>query len=239
MNDETTPSETLDTQASDSSHPQDQLNDEAAQSSDNTSQSSETESNEPESSDTSIDPEIKEWAEKKGVQLDDPIALAKLARNAEKNFHDKSTEASALKKAVGSQAAESADSAIEQEAFPIINRLRVAEFYQDHPDAVQYDAQMAEIVDQKPWLGQDLESLYLIAKAQSTATEALQARQEGRKEALNSVAQAQRAGAPKAAPTGKPAPAKRYTSADIDKMTPQEYMTLKASGFNPYTDVVD
>lgn len=239
MQDETTTDESLDAQAGQTApEPKDQENTAADNQAEVTSHPSESDKSEPQG-DNSDEAEIKEWAAKKGVNLEDPIALAKLARETEKSFHAKSGEVSALKKAVGAQTSEADEGSVESEAYPIINRLRVAEFYNEHPEAKDYDEQMAQIVEEKPYLAQDLEVLFDVARSRSAATETLKARQEGRKEALDIQAKAQQAGAPKAAPTGKPQTAGKYTSADIEKMSLKEYQELKDSGFNPYTDIAD
>jgi hypothetical protein len=238
VSDETTTTESSDTQASESSQPEVTNNEAAESQAETTSQSDDSEVTEPQT-DNSDETETKEWAAKKGVDINDPIALAKLARETEKSFHAKSTEVSELKKVVGAQTPEGvADGTVEADAYPIMNRLRVAEFYNDNPDAKQFDAKMAEIVDEKPWLAQDLDVLLAVAKSESAGEAALKARQDGRKEALDSVAKATAAGAPKATATGKAQPKKGVTEADIEKMTPKEYQELKDSGFNPYTDIV-
>ncbi len=70
-----------------------------------------------------------------------------------------------------------------------------------------------------------------MAKGRSVTTDEqlLAARQAGSKEALATVANAQRAGAPKASATNRSTPGK-LTDADIRNMTTQEYVQAKAEG---------
>lgn len=233
---ESTPAETFEEVAAEiQSQPPTDESPTAESTTEETSQSDETVETEPQE-DNSEEADIKEWAAKKGLDLNDPVAVAKAAREAEKAFHSKSTEASKLKKAMGDQGKEAGESDVEAETYETLNRLKVAEFYQEHPEARDLDTVMAEILDEKPWLAQDLESLYAVAQTKTEAKKILEARQQGQREERARIAQAQAAGAPKASATGKES-SKKITEADIEKMSLKEYQELKASGWSPYSDL--
>lgn len=235
---ETTTEETFESVAAEleQSQPQETTETTAESTTEETSQSDETVVTEPEEDNSDENADIKEWAAKKGLKLDDPIALAKAAREAEKAFHSKSTEASALKKSMGDQGKNSGETDLEAETYEQLNQLKVANFYQEHPEARELDATMAEILEEKPYLAQDLEALLAVAKDKVTPVKLEQARQEGQREERERIAQGQSAGAPKAQPTGKES-TKRVTEADIENMSLAEYQALLDSGFNPYTDI--
>lgn len=234
---ETTTEETFESVAAElQSQPQTDESSTADSTTNETSQSDETVETGPQDGDNSEEAEIKEWAAKKGLDLSDPVAVARAAREAEKAFHSKSTEASKLKKAMGEQGKESGEDELQAETYETLNRLKVAEFYNEHPDAKELDTVMADILDEKPWLAQDLESLYAVAQAKTAVIKTAEARQEGQREERARIAQAQAAGAPKASATGKETP-KRVTEQDIENMSAREYADLKASGWNPYTDI--
>lgn len=150
------------------------------------------------------DEEIKAWAAKKNLPLDDPVALAKAYREAEKKISEQGQEAAKLRKQVEKQAEDSAD---DQEAPDVtetrklLNKLTVTDFYLNNPEARQYDAKMAEILKEKPYLSSDLETLLVVAKSRTSDEELEAARKEGKQEALKSASQAMRQGAPSRAAT--------------------------------------
>lgn len=185
-------------------------NDDSTPESDDTSEeagdSKESEStNESDDSEMSDD-EIKEWAEKKGLPLDDPVAALKAYREAEKKMHEQGKEVGELRKQVGKTAEDSLDeyaSEDEGKQQRLIAQLTVTDFYLNNPEARNYDEKMAEIVKEKPYLANDLDTLLVVAKAQTSEEERLQARKEGEKAALKKVAKSQRQAAPKASATNQ------------------------------------
>lgn len=132
--------------------------------------------------------DLKEWAEKKGLSLDEPEKILKSYREAEKALHQKGMEASKLRNSVNEKVEEAnqlnpASNEIEDLRRQLeADRLdrKVAEFYIQNPDASKYDAQMAELVQQKPWLANDLNDLYQLAKAQGMNDVVEQARAQER-----------------------------------------------------------
>jgi len=183
--------------------------------------------NQTESSD---DDELLAWAEKKGIKTDDPKVLLKMVKESEQKMHSATQEAKALKSTVNTVGEEQGY----DETFQLINRLKVTEFYLNNPEAKQLDEQMAEIVTAKPYLAEDLETVYELAKARSSAVNNVAAKQQGQKEALAQVAKAEKAAPPNASATTREG-VKQVDDAAIAAMSLAEYNAWKKeSGFNPF-----
>lgn len=229
MDEETTTSSVDDTQAA----PEPQLednntNDEAVTETSETSQTSDSSETGPAEADNSDDTEIKEWAAKKNLPLDDPIKIAKMYRESEKELGRKGQQSGQLAKA-----SETASETLGVDDLQATNnRLSVLEFYTVNPQARDYDDKMAEILTDKPYLAQDLDTLYVLAKARTAESELLAARQAGKKDALSAAVQAEQAGAPKATATTRETP-KAMSDEDIGNMTPVQYAKWRQDN-NPF-----
>lgn len=155
---------------------------------------------------SSSDDDLETWAKEKNLPLDDPLALAKMYRESEKKMHQTGAEAAELRKRVGKQAEESAEQGEDQEVTDtrkLLTQLAVTDFYLNNPEARKYDDKMAEILTDKPYLVNDLDTLYIIAKAKTSDEELLAARKSGEKNALSSANKSQRQGSPSMAATNK------------------------------------
>lgn len=197
-------------------------------------ETSETTSSEPEkkadSKDTAeeTDDDIKAWAEKKGLSLEDPVALAKMVREGDKKVTEATQQASQLKSSVTSASAELDD--IQQ----LRNEVGVMNFYQQYPDARELDSEMSKVLDEKPYFANDLEGLYFYTKGVQADKGLVAAKQAGSKEALEATAQAERASTPKASATNRTSP-KEITDEEIRNMNTKEYQEAVASGkINPW-----
>lgn len=164
--------------------------------------------------------DINAWLKAKGIDPSSPEAVAKvaeMARNAEKRMHQTTQEASQLKKAIVAEQPQSETSIpehLQNDPFVkgLVERLdahdaalgtitvkdEVSTFFQSNPDAAAYEAQMAEMVVNRPELGEavrsgvlSLSDLYAMALASGDAIK--QAKAEGGKEALTAVADKQQA----------------------------------------------
>jgi len=175
--------------------------------------------------------ELKEWAEKKGIKTDDTAALLKMARESEKKMHEATQEAKALKSTVETVGEEQGF----DETGQLINRLKVTEFYLNNPEAKQLDKQMAEIVTAKPYLAEDLETVYELAKARSGPADNMTAKQLGQKEALAQVAKAEKAAPPQASATTREGYSEK-TRDEILDLPLKEYAQYKKEHpeFNPF-----
>lgn len=178
------------------------------------------------------DAEILEWANKKGVKTDDPIALLKMVREGEKKMHSATNEANALKNTINTTGEEQGY----DDTSLLLNRLKVTEFYLNNPEAKALDEDMAEIVNKKPYLADDLETVFELAKARKSTVAMAAAKQTGRQEALAQVAQAEKAAPPQASATTRQGVA-NITDEDIGKMSAQEYLQFKQDHpeFKPFS----
>lgn len=177
------------------------------------------------------DAEILEWANKKGVKTDDPIALLKMVREGEKKMHTATNEANALKNTINTTGEEQGY----DDTSLLLNRLKVTEFYLNNPEAKALDEDMAEIVNKKPYLADDLETVFELAKARKSTVAMAAAKQTGRQEALAQVAQAEKAAPPNASATTRQG-VSAVTDADIANMSAAEYIQYKQDHpeFNPF-----
>lgn len=171
------------------------------------------------------DDDLKAWAEKKGLSLDDPIALARMVREGDKKVTQASQKASELGKSVESASSELGLDDVAQ----LKNEVAVMRFYQTYPDARDLDTEMAKTLEAKPYFANDLEGLYFYTKGMQSDKNLVAARQAGGKEALQATAQAERAATPKTSATNRTSP-KELTDDDIRNMSTQEYQQAKADG---------
>lgn len=178
------------------------------------------------------DAEILEWANKKGVKTDDPIALLKMVREGEKKMHTATNEANALKNTINTTGEEQGY----DDTSLLLNRLKVTEFYLNNPEAKILDEDMAEIVNKKPYLADDLETVFELAKARKSTVAMAAAKETGRQEALAQVAKAEKAAPPNASATTRQGVA-NITDEDIGKMSAQEYLQFKQDHpeFKPFS----
>lgn len=190
-----------------------------------TEETSETTSESAEASSEETDDDIKAWAEKKGLSLDDPIALAKMVREGDKKVTQATQKASELGKSVETASTELGLDDVAQ----LKNEVAVMRFYQAYPDAKDLDTEMAKTLDEKPYFANDLEGLYFYTKGLQADKGLIAARQAGSKEALAATAQAERAATPKVSATNRTSP-KELTDEDVRNMTTEEYSQAKADG---------
>lgn len=184
------------------------------------------------SSDDLSEEELLNWASKKGIKTDNTAAMLKMVRDAEKKMHEtqNSIEARKLREAVAEADTYSGVSDVDI----ALNRLAVREFYLDNPEAKAYDNEMAAIVKEKPYLANDLDTLYLLAKAKNINIEQDVIKKQARKEALTQAAKAEAAAPPKNSASTRETP-KEITDEDIANMTLSQYREWKESeGFNPF-----
>lgn len=184
-----------------------------------TSQTSETVDVEPdeteEATDNSDEAELKEWAASKNLPLDDPIKLAKMYRESEKQLGKKGQKEGQLRKAVETANVESGA----DDTQALNNRITALEFYLAHPDARQYEEEMVSILEDKPWLANDLEVVLDAARGRSGSKQLVAERQAGKKEGLAAAEKAGRAAPPRAGATNTAtAGDARITPANVDEV---------------------
>lgn len=175
--------------------------------------SDETEETQDESG-NSEDAELEAWAASKNLPLDDPMKIAKMYRDAEKQLGKQGQREGQLKKAVdtaNTEAGVESNQALE-------NRIAALEFYLEHPDAKPFEAEMVRILEEKPWLAGDLEVVLDAARGRSTTDAATRAaeRKLGRQEALAQAEKAGRAAPPRASATNPSLNSSRITPDNVD-----------------------
>lgn len=190
-------------------------------------ESQETPQGEVDSTDTqeenTEDNEVKSWAEKKNLPLDNPIKLAKMYREAEQKMHQ-ATEGAKLKEVLPSQENEFNDPLVEvrNELTQMKMQNSVNDFYANNPDAREYDGKMAQLVQEDPNLAGNLKALYALARFDELNTQSDDIRRDGGREALTKLAQKQQATAIKGnAVNGQMAPSTKITSANVDQLVGQ------------------
>lgn len=183
----------------------------------------ETES-EPEQTDNST----VEWLQKKGIDPNSPEAITKIAemaRNAEKAMHQKAQKASELEKTMeqGIDQEAEAQGFNDQDKIDLVKiktRLAVRDFWDNNPDAKQYERAMVEELARKPHLAGDLESLYANAKVRSFDSD--EVKSQVKRETLQNLAQKQQAAVPSGnAVKGSGASSSKITPQNVDQMVSQ------------------
>lgn len=145
--------------------------------------------------------DIKSWAEKKGLPLEDPVKLAQMYRDAEKKMHEATSKAREFNQAVMEQPlVDYTGNEVVDQLATQVNQLtiqnKVNSFFEAVPEAREFETKMAELVVQRPHLQNDLDALYALARNDPTREADL--RREGGREALTTLAQKQQAVPPSA-----------------------------------------
>jgi len=153
----------------------------------------------------SDDEQLTKFAAAKGVNLDSDNAkkLAKMAMNAEKAMHAKASRASELERTMSTMSDESATQVAEQtgqnpEVLKRLQRMEVKdsirEFWDNNPEAKQYESEMAKIAVESGLYGSPeaiLKASYAMAVASSGSLKS-----QGKQEVLKSLAHKQQAAVP-------------------------------------------
>lgn len=162
------------------------------------------------------------WAEAKGLDLNNPEDVAKMARSyseAEKKMHQSSQQASELKGVIDEEVAkigvpEDDVLALQQRMQVIEAEREVENFYSQNPDARQYDADMARIAREKG-IG-DIEALYAMAKVQNLQNGGEeQLKNEGKKQGLQDLALKQKVASATSSATTKQLGSQEITRQDV------------------------
>ena len=227
MEDQATTEAAVDTGV-DTTEPVDSGDAEAVESTTNQSEDTTSES----TSEPSEDDELTSWASKKGVDLDSDNAkkLAKMAREAERAMHQKAQRASELEKDLTSKSDEIAEDIAyktgqDPELLKRVQRVEVKEsvrdFFTDNPEAKAHEADMIAVLQDKPHLAGDLDSLWKVVQADSLGA----IKSQGRKEALQTLAQKQQAAVPRGdAVSSSVMGNEKITSSNVDSLVAKNDM---------------
>lgn len=217
---DTTTSDPVESASTETEPSTENIKTEAVDENEDTSQTSETEETESEEAqadtDNSDETELKDWAAKKNLPLDDPLKIAKMYRESEKQLGKKGQQEGQLKAAVTDANASAGVDDIQS----LRNEVTALSFYIQHPEAKQYEQTMVSILEDKPWLANDLEVVLDAAKGRSTteATKLVAERQAGKKEALVAAEQAGRAAQPKGSATNSATSSSKITLDNVDEL---------------------
>lgn len=164
--------------------------------------------------------QLAEWAKNKGLELDSDNAkkAAKIARDAEKEFHSKRQEASKSKlekatETISDNAATVTAQATGQdpELLKRVQRVETREAVRDfwnQPNIDRtYEPTMIELLKTKPYLAGDLDALYATAVMNKGGIAAVKS--QGKREALTDLAHKQQAAVPTGNATTTASPKKK------------------------------
>lgn len=143
------------------------------------------------------------WLKNKGIDPTSPEAVekvAEMARNAEKAMHSKAQKASELEKAIDTGITEEAalQGFSDDDRLDLVRiktKMNVRDFFDNNPEAKQYEQAMVEALTSKPHLAGDLESLYANAVVKSGGMDAVKS--QGKREILEDLAHKQTAAVPR------------------------------------------
>lgn len=142
--------------------------------------------------------DVEAWAKKKGIDLKtaDPVKLAEMYRQAEKRMYEATAKAKELEQTAVSQVpvdytGNPEIDTLAQSVNTLLIQGKVRDFFTDHPEAREFEPQMAEIVTERPHLQNDLDALYALARSDPGREAEL--KQAGGREALTNLAQKQSA----------------------------------------------
>lgn len=173
-----------------------------------TAEPSEASQGEQESSLPEAGDKLKSFAKAQGIEdlselSERELRLLKVARDNQAEFQRNRQRASELEKSVTAQSDDYAEQVAEQtgqdpELLKRVQRVEVKDavrdFWDSNPDAKKYEQTMIEILQDKPHLAGDLESLYASALVKSGGIDAVKS--QTKRETLESLAHKQQAAVP-------------------------------------------
>ena len=207
MNESTTDAATQDTGAEVTAQPEEQLAEAAKTDSESTTTTDQqTEEETVEETTTSDDEDLTDYWAKKGIDITTPEGQAKAAksyREAEKAMHNKAQQASELEKQVNAQPLDvDTDNELVRQALEKSNALettmKVREWKQQNNITPEQDAALGQYVTENPNKAYLLKNGYLtyddiLAMSGVKSQDTSEAKKQGSREALQDVANKQRA----------------------------------------------
>lgn len=171
------------------------------------------------------DEQLSKFAQAKGLELDSDNArkAAKMAMNAEKLMHNKAKKASELEKTMSSMSDTSAEQVAQAtgqdpEVLKRLQRMEVQgsirDFWDEHPEARQFEAEMAQIAVDSGLYGSPeaiLKASYAMAVGESLKS-------QGKQEALKSLAHKQQAAVPRGNAVTSSMTSESITPQNVDQM---------------------
>jgi hypothetical protein len=187
-----------------------------------------TESPEATEGESSEEDALAKFAKAKGLELDSDNAkkAAKMAMEAEKRMHSATGRATELEKTMSTMSDESAQQVAQAtgqdpEVLKRLQRMEVKDsirdFWETHPDAKQYEKEMAKIAVESGLSG-SADAILKAAYAMAVANNQGAVKSQGKREALESLAHKQQA----AVPTGS-----ATNAGTLPKEKPFEELSIK------------
>lgn len=146
------------------------------------------------------------WAQKKGVDLEDKAAVAKMLRNADRKVSEADVKAkSTLQQAVDKTSQLGVDddfvAEMENKYRLLETKFAATQYYVENPDDKQFDAEASAILEETVQtdpdfaraLGRNLPKLFALAKQRHNEEQVAKAKEEGRREERTALASKQRA----------------------------------------------
>jgi len=225
MSDDTTTTEAVETKSADAA-----IETAPTQLEETTSAEAEVSSEEPTTEQTNENKgdDVASWAKSKGLEInpDNPneVKLANMQREAEKKMHQSTTQASELKNIINEESSNfQGDDAsqMKQEIQVMKANQAVNDFYQQNPDAQQFDADMAEIVRSNPNAAKaGIEALYAMAKVRSLKNGGEdQLKSAGKTEALKDLSSKQKVASASSSATSAQMASKGITLSEVSEHT--------------------
>ncbi len=177
------------------------------------------------------DEQLAKFAEAKGLELDSDNAkkAAKMAMNAEKLMHSKSSRASELERTMSEMSDASAEQVAEvtgqnPEVLKRLQKMEVKEsirdFWDANPDAKQYEAEMAKIAVESGLYGSP-EAILRASYAMAVSNDTTGIKSQGKQEALKSLAQKQQAAVPRGNAVTSAITSQSITPQNVDQLVSQ------------------
>lgn len=178
-----------------------------------------------------VDDKLKKYATSQGIELDSPSAIkaARIAMKAQSEATKNGQRASELEKATSAISDDEATRVAEStgqdpELLKRLQRVEVKEAVRDfwNQEGIDrsYEPSMIKLLETKPYLAGDLESLYATAVMKSGGVAAVKS--QGKREALESLAHKQQAAVPTGNATTNAAPKKKdFKDLSIPEMEKQ------------------
>ena len=188
--------------------------------------------------DNSDEAELEAWAAKKNLPLDDPLKVAKMYRDAEKLMHEAAMQGKKGQLKTAVSAANEASGTEDYQALK--NEVEALSFWVNHPGAKeQYEGMMVGILEEKPYLASDLDTLLEVAKGRSMTDAAtrLAERNAGKREARTEAEQAGRAAPPRVSARSAAPSNARITAQNVDALMGQHMGDVK--WYNAHKDEIN
>lgn len=170
---------------------------------------------------TPVDENV-EWLKSKGVDPTSPDSISKVAkmyRDAEKHMHEATQSKNQLNdQAVATINPDDYESPLWAEVQQLKTQQTVRDFYDAHPEAKEMDAELASVVQAKPYLAQDLEAAYAVVRASKTDAQIKEAEARGRERAKAELAKTSTAVTPTGNASGAAQPDKPFAELSLAEM---------------------